>query len=228
MRIDVWSDVVCPWCYVGKRRFERALAAFPHRDRVQVIHRSFELDPGKPRGRTEARAEVLRRKYGWSEATVKARERQMQATAAAEGLQFEMGNARSGNTADAHQLIHLARSEGKADAMVERLYRAHFSEGRSIFDHDHLVALAAEAGLDADRARQVLQDGSYAGAVAQDEAEAHALGASGVPFFVIDNRYGISGAQPTALFAEALERAWTEAERLTPGAAPGRAAASGS
>jgi predicted DsbA family dithiol-disulfide isomerase len=211
MRIDVWSDVVCPWCYVGKRRFERALADFAHRDQVEVIHRSFQLDPSKPKGKTQARGEALRRKYGWSEAQATAREAQMNSTAAAEGLDFKLGSQLTGNTADAHQLIHLAKARGVQDAVVERLFRAYFTEGRSLFDADSLVALAAEAGLDPAEARAVLDEGSYAHAVAADGHEAQALGATGVPFFVIDNRYGVSGAQPTAVFAEVLARAWAEA-----------------
>jgi predicted DsbA family dithiol-disulfide isomerase len=211
MRIEVWSDVVCPWCYVGKRRFERALAGFAHRADVEVVHRSFQLDPTKPVGKTQERGLALRRKYGWSEAQAKAREAQMRATAAGEGLDFEMGSALTGNTADAHQVIHLAKAHGIQDAVVERLYRAYFSEGRSLFDHDSLIALGAEAGLDAEEIRAVLTEGRYAEAVAADGREAHALGATGVPFFVIDNRYGVSGAQPTPVFAEVLARAWDEA-----------------
>jgi predicted DsbA family dithiol-disulfide isomerase len=212
MRIEVWSDVVCPWCYVGKRRFEKALAGFAHRGDVEVVHRSFQLDPSKPVGKTQARGEALRRKYGWSEAQAKAREAQMRATAATEGLDFEMGSALTGNTVDAHQVIHLGKARGIQDAVIERLYRAYFSEGRSLFDHESLVALSAEAGLDPDEIRAVLTEGRYTQAVAADGQEAHALGATGVPFFVIDNRYGISGAQPTPVFAEVLARVWAEAE----------------
>jgi predicted DsbA family dithiol-disulfide isomerase len=210
MRIEIWSDVVCPWCYVGKRRFERALAGFPHRDQVVVVHRSFQLDPSQPQGATQPRGEVLRRKYGWSDAQVTAREAQMRETAAGEGLDFKLGNALTGNTADAHQLIHLALARGIQDAVVERLYRGYFTEGRSLFDHESLVELGAEAGLAPDEARAVLAEGRYAHAVAADGQEAHALGATGVPFFVIANRYGISGAQPTPVFAEVLARAWDE------------------
>ena len=213
MRIEIWSDVVCPWCYVGKRRFEKALTGFAHRDEVQVVHRSFQLDPSKPVGQTQARGEALRRKYGWSPAEARAREAQMQATAAAEGLDFQMGSALTGNTADAHQVIHLGKARGIQDAVIERLFRAYFSEGRSLFDHDSLVALGAQAGLDPDEVREVLADQRYASAVAADGEHAHALGATGVPFFVIDDRYGISGAQPTPVFTEVLARAWAESHQ---------------
>jgi predicted DsbA family dithiol-disulfide isomerase len=225
MRIEVWSDVVCPWCYVGKRRFEKALAAFPHRNQVQVVHRSFQLDPSQPKGRTQSRDEVLQRKYGWDKEQVTARQAQMRDTAAAEGLDFKLGGALTGNTADAHQLIHLGRERGIQDVVIERLYRAYFEEGRSLFDHESLVALAAEAGLDADEARAVLTEGKYAQAVAADGQEAHELGATGVPFFVIADRYGISGAQPTPLFAEALARAWAETEDAAGSADPQGSAA---
>ncbi|HET6279916.1 MAG TPA: DsbA family oxidoreductase [Polyangia bacterium] len=210
MLVEVWSDVVCPWCYVGKRRFERALADFPDRGQVQVVHRSFQLDPSRPAGVTQSRGEVLGRKYGWSEAQVTARQAQMRDTAAAEGLDFKLGNALTGNTAEAHQLIHLGQALGIQDAVVERLYRGYFTEGRSLFDRDSLVALAAEAGLDPDEARAVLVEGRYATAVTADGQEAHALGATGVPFFVIARRFGISGAQPTPVFAEVLAKAWAE------------------
>jgi predicted DsbA family dithiol-disulfide isomerase len=211
LRIDIWSDVVCPWCYVGKRRFERALAGFAHRDQVEVVYHAFELDPTKPRGASEPRAEVLRRKYGWSEKEVHDREQHMEKIAAGEGLVFNVADARSGNTADAHQLIHLAKLRGRQEQMVEGLFRAYFTDRRSIFEHGTLVELGAEAGLETEECRQVLAQGTYAAAVAEDERAAHALGATGVPFFVIGGRYGVSGAQPTALFERALTRAWTDA-----------------
>ena len=216
MKIEVWSDIVCPWCYVGKRRFERALAEFPQRDQVQVVHRSFQLDPTTPPGQTRSRNEMLRTKYGWSDAQSEARHLQMQATAAAEGLDFQLGDVQTGNTAAAHQLVHLGKAHGRQDAVLERLYRAYFTERRSLFERDSLVALAAEAGLDADEARRVLEQDTYAGAVAADGRAAHALGANGVPFFVIDERYGVSGAQPTDLFKEVLARAWAEAHPAQP------------
>jgi predicted DsbA family dithiol-disulfide isomerase len=211
MRVDIWSDLVCPWCYVGKRRFERALATFPHRDEVEVVHRSFELDPSTPRNETQDHRTRLAEKYGMSEAQAKAAQERMAGLAAEEGLTFRRDGGRVGNTFDAHQLVHLARERGLQDQVIERLLRAHFSEQRSLFDPDSLIDLAAEGGLDRSEARKVLTEGTYAPAVRADEAQAHALGASGVPFFVFDNRYGVSGAQRSEIFGEVLARAWAKA-----------------
>jgi predicted DsbA family dithiol-disulfide isomerase len=211
MRIDIWSDVVCPWCYLGKRRFERALDSFEHRDQVQITHHSFQLDPTKPQGETSSRRSMLMAKYHLSDAQVSAMDTKMEQTAAADGLEYHLTDAGlTGNTLDAHQLVHLARSHGLEDAMLERLYRAYFTEQRSIFDHDALVDLAAAAGLDANETREALAGNRYAGAVARDLTEARSLGITGVPFFVIDGRYGISGAQATDVFRQALARAWAD------------------
>ena len=210
LHVDIWSDIVCPWCYVGKRRFERALAAFEHRDAVQVVHRSFQLDPATPRGFTADRRGVLMQKYGWSGEQADAMNARMVQIAAAEGLEYHLDGGLTGNTFDAHRLLHLARAQGVQDAMVERLYRAHFTEGRSIFDTASLVALAGEASLDREAARRVLAGEEYSSDVAADLAEARALGANGVPFFVVANRFGVSGAQAPEVFTEALVRAWAE------------------
>ncbi len=210
MRVDIWSDLVCPWCYIGKRRFERALERFPHRDRVQVVYRSFELDPSAPRGHTEDTAARLASKYGMPVAEAKAMMAHVVQTAAGEGLEYQLEGTRSGNTADAHRVVHLAKARGRQDAVIERLYRAYFSDGRSLFDADSLVALAAEAGLDGDEVRDVLESDRYADDKEQDEAAAGAYGVRGVPFVVIDERIGVSGAQPAELFEKALEQAWND------------------
>jgi predicted DsbA family dithiol-disulfide isomerase len=211
MRIDIWSDIVCPWCYIGKRRFERALAAFPHRDQVEIVHRSFQLDPASPRGSSSPRRAVLKRKYGLTDQQAEAMDARMVQTAAAEGLEYHLDDGVTGNTFDAHQLIQLAKAHGRQDALAERLYRAHFTERRSIFDRERLVELAVEVGLDGEEARRALETDAYAEAVQADVDHARALGANGVPFFVIDNRYGVSGAQSPDVFVEALTRAWEEA-----------------
>jgi predicted DsbA family dithiol-disulfide isomerase len=210
MRIDIWSDLVCPWCYVGKRRFERALAAFEHRDEIEVVHRSFQLHPSAPRGRTSLRRDVLKSKYGLSDAQAAAMDVRMERTAAEEDLEFHMSGGVTGNTFDAHRLLHLARAHGLQDAMVERFYRAYFTEQRSLFDRESLLALSVEAGLEEAGVRGVLDGDAYADAVAADGEEARVSGATGVPFFVIDRRYGISGAQPAEVFADVLNRAWTD------------------
>ena len=210
MQIDIWTDVVCPWCYVGKRRFEKALAIFPHRDEVHVVHRSFQLNPAAAQGRTSPRRDALMAKYGLSDTQVDAMNARMEQTAAEEGLHYDLTDGVTGNTFDAHRLLHLAHDRGRQDDVIERLYRGYFTEKRSLFDHDSLVDLAGEAGLDRDEVRRMLSGNDYADAVARDIAEARALGANGVPFFVIDQRYGVSGAQPPEVFARALERAWAD------------------
>ena len=210
MKVEIWSDIVCPWCYIGKRRFEQALAGFAHRDEVEVVWRSFELDPGAPASRDGSYAARLAEKYRCSVPEAQTMIDTMTDAAAGEGLDFHFETARPGNTFDAHRLLHLAGERGVQDAVKERLVRATFTEGEPISDAETLVRLVTEAGLDADEARAVLADGRYADEVRADEAEARALGVNGVPFFVIDRRYGVSGAQPAELLQRALEQAWSE------------------
>ncbi|WNV76680.1 DsbA family oxidoreductase [Geodermatophilus sp. DSM 44513] len=220
--MEIWSDVVCPWCHIGKRRFEAALARFPHRAAVEVQWRSFELDPGArsaPAGEPAAPtqyAERLARKYGTSVLGAQQMIDTMTQQAAAEGLDFRFDRAVQANTFDAHQVIHLAGERGVQDAVKERLLTAYFSEGEAVGDRETLVRLAAEAGLDADEVRAALADQRHAGAVRADEAEASALGISGVPFFVVDRRYGVNGAQPAEALLQVLERAWAERAPLIP------------
>jgi predicted DsbA family dithiol-disulfide isomerase len=220
VKVEIWSDVACPWCYVGKRRFEAALARFPQRDAVEVEWKAFELDPGaRADGRDAHRpgdyADRLGRKYGTSRAGAQQMLDNMTAVAAVEGLDFHFEKAPAINTFDAHRVIHLAHLRGLQDAVKERLLEAYFSEGEQVTDHEVLVRLAAEAGLDADEVRAVLAEGRYADEVRADEAEAAALGISGVPFFVVDRKYGVSGAQPVELLLEVLTRAWSDRDPLT-------------
>jgi len=211
MEVEIWSDVVCPWCYLGKRRFEQALASFEHRDKVQVTYRSFQLDPGAPPGVTTPTVEVLAEKYSMSAAQAEQAQRQMEQRAAEDGLTFRMSGLRTGNTRDAHRLLQLAKAAGRQEELMERLQRAYFTEQDSIFDDDSLTRLAVEAGLDPDDVADVLASDRYADHVDTDQAMARAIGATGVPLFVIDRRYGISGAQPAATITGVLERAWAEA-----------------
>ncbi|MBL1086409.1 DsbA family oxidoreductase [Streptomyces actinomycinicus] len=213
MRVEIWSDIACPWCYVGKARFEKALAAFPHRDEVEVVHRSFELDPGRAKGDVQPVITMLTRKYGMSEAQAAAGEDNLGAQAAAEGLPYRTRGRDHGNTFDLHRLLHLAKEHGRQDELIQVFYRANFAEERSVFTEgdEHLVELAVEAGLDADAVRAVLADpDAYAEEVRGDEREAARLGATGVPFFVLDRKFGVSGAQPAEVFAQALAQAWGE------------------
>ena len=213
MRVDIWSDLVCPWCYVGKRRFERALARFEHGADVQVVYRSFQLNPAAPKDRTSDRAAGLKAKYGLSQAELQAMEARLVRVAGDEGLRLDLAAQVTGNTCDAHRLLHLAGAKGRQNEVVERLFRAYFTEGRSLFDTASLVTLATEAGLDEPDVRQVLGSGAYADAVERDVAEAASLDVRGVPFFLVDGRYALSGAQPPDLFAQALARAWRELAR---------------
>ncbi|HEX3005176.1 MAG TPA: DsbA family oxidoreductase [Angustibacter sp.] len=208
LKVEIWSDVVCPWCYIGKRRLEAAVASsgVP----VEVTWRSFQLDPTAPRESTEDVATYLGRKYGGGREAGLAMNERVSQIAAQDGLEYRLDQAQRANTVDAHRLLHLAAEHGLQDALKERLLRAYFTEGRAVGDADVLAALADEVGLPPDRVRAVLASDEYADDVAADQAEAQALGANGVPFFVIDRRYGVSGAQPVELFEQALRQAWSE------------------
>ena len=212
MRIDIWSDVVCPWCYIGKRRLEKALADFPHP--VEVAWHSFQLDPGAPMVPTDTVASHLGRKYGGGEAAGRQMVERVEAAAAEEGMIWRHHQSLRVNTLDAHRLIHLAEAEGGLalqGALKEALLDAYFAKAANIADHDLLRGLATGAGLDPARVDEVLASSEYGDAVWADQEQAAAYGANGVPFFVIDGRFAVSGAQPAALFAQALEQAWSAA-----------------
>jgi predicted DsbA family dithiol-disulfide isomerase len=208
VHVEIWSDIACPWCYVGKRRFEAALAAFEHRDDVQLTWRSFELDPSAPAEREGDRAAHLAAKYGTTRERALAMQQQMTDVAAGEGLEFRFDLARGANTFDAHRLVHLAATHGAQDAMKERLLRAHHGEGELISDHDVLVRLAVEAGLPADEVRAALAGDDLAAEVRDDERTASALGIGAVPFFVVDRSLAASGAQSPEVLGELLRRGW--------------------
>ena len=215
MKIEIWSDVVCPWCAIGKRRFESALARFEHRAAVDVVFRSFELDPSAPAERPGTQNEYLAAKYGVSLAEAEAMHARVTAAAAEEGLDFRFDRARSGNTFNAHRLLHLAREHGLQIALKERLMLGYFTQGEPIGDPAALRRLAIEVGLDPDLVEKTLATDAYADDVRADERRAAALGISGVPFFVVDGTYGVSGAQPADLLAEVLDKAWAERSPLT-------------
>ena len=208
MDIEIWSDIACPWCYVGKRRFEAALEQFEHRDEVTITWRSFELDPEAPAEREGDRAEHLARKYGMSLEQAQEAERQMTETAAGDGLDFRFDIARAGNTFDGHRLVHLAKAHGLQDAMKERLLHAYLTEGRLVSDHATLVELAEEVGLPADQVRDALAGDRYAADVREDERTAHSFGISAVPTFVVDRRLGASGAHPPEALLSLLRQGW--------------------
>jgi predicted DsbA family dithiol-disulfide isomerase len=216
LKVEIWSDVACPWCHIGKRRFEAALARFESRDTVEVVWKAFELDPGaRPADGPGGYAERLARKYGTTAAGAQSMLDTMTARAAEEGLEFHFERAQHPNTFDAHRLIHRGAQRGVQDAVQERLLLAYFTEGEQVSDSETLVRLGAEAGLDADEVRSVLESGAYGDDVRADEAEAAALGISAVPFFVVDRKYGVSGAQPADVLLEVLQRAEAESQPLT-------------
>ncbi|MEE1737446.1 DsbA family oxidoreductase [Streptomyces sp. BE147] len=211
MRVEIWSDIACPWCYIGKARFEKGLAEFAHRDEVEVVHRSFELDPGRSKGDTALVIDMLAQKYGRTREEAASMEANVASNAQAEGLGYRTEGRDHGNTFDIHRLLHLAKARGRQDELLTLAYRANFAEERSVFDDEVLLRLAVEAGLDEAEARAVLADPeAYADDVRADEREASELGANAVPFFVLDRRYGISGGQPSEVFVKALEQAWKD------------------
>ena len=213
MDVEIWSDIACPWCYIGKRRFEAALARFEHRDDVRVTWRSFELDPTAPHEREGDRATRLAEKYGITVERANEMQRTVTDAAAGEGLDFHLDIQRSGTTFDGHRVIHLAAAHGLGDAMKERLLHAYFTEGQLMSDHDTLVRLAVEVGLDEDEARAMLASDRFAAEVRGDERMAGQFGISAVPTFVVDRALGASGAHPPDALIELLRQGW---ERSAP------------
>jgi len=214
VKIEIWSDVVCPWCYIGKRRLESALASFEHAAAVEITWRSFQLDPSASVSPTESVAEHLGRKYGGGEAAGREMVARVTAVAAEAGLSFERyPDAWHANTRDAHRLLHLALAEGGPTVqsrLKEAMLVANFTDAENLADHGLLARVAVAAGLEPDRVRAVLASQEYGDAVDADLAQAAAYGAGGVPFFVFDQRYAVSGAQPAEAFAQVLERAWAD------------------
>src|ERR1700722_10511254 len=212
MLVEIFSDVVCPWCAVGKRRFETALDGFEHADEVEVVWRAYELDPHAPARREGDYLERLATKYGMSREQAAASTQHLSEVAADEGLDFRFDQAKPGNTLDAHRLLHFARegAPGIQGALKERLLLAYFTEGEAIGDPATLVRLAAEVGLDAAACAEVLAGDRYTDEVRADEQEAVELGITGVPFFVIDRAFGIPGAQDADTILSVLRRAWSK------------------
>jgi predicted DsbA family dithiol-disulfide isomerase len=210
VRVEIWSDVVCPWCYIGKGRFEKALARFDHSDEVEVVWRSFQLHPEHPKGVREPLEESLAAKIGGTVEQVRVMNDHVKTLAAAEGLYYDFESYTLVNTFDAHRLTHLAKAHGLGAELHERFLRAQLIEGEVLDDADTLVRLSAEVGVLEDDARRVLEGDDYTADVDEEFRELRALGGNGVPFFVIDRRYGISGAQSTEVILRALETARAE------------------
>lgn len=215
MQVEIWSDVVCPWCYIGKRRFEEALAEFAQRDAVNVIWRSFELDPRAPEHYTGTLNEMLAQKMRTTPQQAAKMNAHVAELAAEVGLDYHLDQAKPSNTFKAHRLLHLALERGVQGQVKERLMRAYFTEGLPIGESDTLVQVAADAGLDAEEARATLAGDAYSAEVRADETRAAEFGIRGVPFVVIDERYGVSGAQSSETFLAALQTAWEASRPLT-------------
>lgn len=211
LRLDVWSDIACPWCYIGKRRLEAALLQFSQQDAVQITWRSFELNPSAPRESDErGYAERLAQKYGTSLREAEGMIERVSEAAKAEGIEFNHEIIRPSNTFDAHRLLHLAKTVGLQDATKERLFRAYFCEGHRMSDHAALMQLGKEVGLDSEVMREALSADRYSEGVRSDEADAQRLGIRAVPCFVFAERFGLSGAQPKEVLLRALEQTWQE------------------
>jgi predicted DsbA family dithiol-disulfide isomerase len=212
LRLDIWSDIACPWCYVGKRRLELALEKFPERAEVEIFWHSFELDPSAPRemDTTQTHAEWLAKKYRMSVEAAQRRIDQLTALARADGLDFRFDRLRPGNTFDAHRLLQLAKTKRLQDKLMERFMRGYLTDGAPIGRRDALLELAVEIGLDRDEVHDTLESGSFGAEVRAEEQRAGELGIHAVPFFVLAERYAVSGAQPPELLLAALTKAWSD------------------
>ena len=210
LAVDIWSDIACPWCFIGKRRFEKALDTLPFKDQVDVVWHSYQLDPSLPEHYDGTEAEYLSQMKGMPAGQVAQMLAHVAEQAAGEGLDYDFDALRPANSFTAHRLLHLAKEHGKAGELKEALLSAHFEKGLDTNAHQVLRSLGEEAGLPAADVVRVLESDDYADGVKADFAQARALGVTGVPFFVLDMKYGVSGAQPSELFAQALTQAWDE------------------
>ncbi|RFC37023.1 MAG: putative dithiol-disulfide isomerase, DsbA family [Candidatus Nitrotoga sp. SPKER] len=208
MQVEIWSDIICPWCYIGKRRFEMALADFVQREKVYVIWRSFELDPNALQQHSETQVEVLARKYGVSRQQAEAMNLRVTSLAMEIGLEYHLNKARPGNTFDAHRLLHFAASRQLGNIAIERIMHAYFCEGFRVGERMALAGLASEFGIAENEALTMLEGDAYSVQVRADEARAEKSGITGVPFFLFDEKIGISGAQSVEVLSEVLQKAW--------------------
>lgn len=216
MKIEIWSDVVCPFCYIGKRKLEKALAKFPQKEAIEIEWKSFQLNPDQKTNPDISTLEYLAESKGWSLEQAREISAQVSQMAETEGLTFDFEHAVVANTKNAHRLIHLAKASGKGGEMKERLLKAYFTEGLNIDDSGTLISLGKEIGLEEENIKKLLESNQYEDAVDQDIYESRLIGVKGVPFFVLDRRFGISGAQPDEVFTQTLEKAWTEFAKENP------------
>ena len=216
MKIEIWSDVVCPFCYIGKRKLEKAMAKFPQQEAIEIEWKSFQLNPDLKTNPSISTLEYLAESKGWSLEQAREISSQVAGMAESEGLTFNFEKAVVANTKNAHRLIHLAKVSGKGGEMKERLLKAYFTEGLNIDDSETLIALGKEIGLEEESIKKLLESNLYEDAVDQDIYESRLIGVKGVPFFVLDRKFGISGAQPDEVFTQTLEKAWTEFAKENP------------
>lgn len=216
MKIEIWSDVVCPFCYIGKRKLEKALAIFPQKEAIEIEWKSFQLNPDQKTNPSISTMESLAKSKGWSMDQARKITSQVSKTAELEGLKFDFEKAVVANTKNAHRLIHLAKAAGKGGEMKEQLLKAYFIEGKNVDDSETLISLGKEIGLEEENIKRMLESNQYEDAVDQDIYESRLIGVKGVPFFVLDRKFGISGAQPDEVFIQTLTKAWTEFAKENP------------
>ncbi|WNQ08854.1 DsbA family oxidoreductase [Paenibacillus aurantius] len=214
MKVEIWSDFACPFCFIGKQRFEEALSQFAHKDEVEVAFRSFELDPNAPKEVDQDVHSMLAGKYGMSREQAVAMNENVTRQAKEAGLEFHLDTLILTNTFDAHRLAQYAKKFGKDQQIVKELFQAYFTDSKHLGDPQVLADLAGKAGLDREETLRILAGDDYSAEVREEEEDAGRLGINAVPFFVIDRKYGVSGAQPSPLFLEALQKAWSESQPL--------------
>ena len=209
LRVDIWSDIACPWCYIGKRRFEAGVAEFGKQHpevEIEIESHSYELAPDTPDNYSGSEVDFLTTHKGMPRERVEDMLGQMTQMAALEGIEFDFEKLRHANTSRAHRVLHLAKSQGLQAEMQDRLFRAYFSEGRLVSDVETLAELGEEVGLDADEVRDAFDDEEYEAAVERDITRARMLGVNGVPYFLFEEKYAVSGAQTADVFANVLEQ----------------------
>jgi predicted DsbA family dithiol-disulfide isomerase len=214
MKVEIWSDIVCPFCYIGKRKFEKALESFAAKDKVEIEWKSFQLDPAMDNSEGLDVHEYLGKRKGGTPADGKRMNDQMSAIAKEVGLSYDFDNAIINNTLAAHRLLHWAKEKNRQNELKERIFKAYYTEGKDTADYETLVQLATETGLDGDEARKVLNENKFEDAVLEDQHHASRLGVQGVPFYVFNNKYAVSGAQSPDVFAEVLHKVWEEEKPL--------------
>jgi len=209
MKVEIWSDVMCPFCYIGKRKFEKALESFPGKDQVEIEWKSFQLNPALKTDPSKNTIQHLAESKGWTMEYTKETINYVLNMAKEVGLTYDFDHAVVANSFDAHRVIQFAKTQGKGDAMEERLFKAYFTEGKNTADHAVLLQLASDCGLDKAETQSVLSSERFSEQVRHDISESEKLGITGVPFFVIDRKYGVSGAQDPKVFLDTLTKAWS-------------------